>query len=107
MKGSVDRSELRQLILQIVASIPQGKVISYGQIARLCGYSSYARYVGSVLKKLPRDTTLPWHRVVNGKGEIAFATGSEAYVRQYSLLSKEGVNFENGKIPMSTYGWSV
>ena len=100
-------SELRQLILQTVASIPQGKVISYGQIAKLCGYSSYARYVGATLKQLPRDTTLPWYRVINGKGEIAFPVGSEAYIRQYSLLSKEGVNFENGKIPMSTYGWLV
>ena len=101
----MDTSELKQLILQTVASIPRAKVASYGQIARLCGYPGYARYVGSVLKQLPKDTTLPWHRVINGKGEIAFPTGSEAYARQYSLLSREGVNFENGKISMRTYGW--
>ena len=107
MKERVDRSELRQLILQIVASIPPGKVISYGHVAKLCGYSSYARYVGTVLKQLPKDTTLPWYRVINSRGEIAFPVGSEAYHRQYSLLAKEGVSFENGKIPLRIYGWSV
>ena len=107
MKNRVDGSELKQLILQIVASVPRGKVISYGQVARLCGYSSYARYVGTVLKQLPRNTTLPWYRVINGKGEIAFPVGSESYIRQYSLLAKEGVNFKNGKISLSTYSWLV
>lgn len=95
------------MILQIVASIPQGKVASYGQVARLCGYSGYGRFVGSVLKRLPDSTTLPWHRVINGRGEIAFPIGSEAYVKQLSLLFKEGVNSENGKISMRVYGWSV
>ena len=107
MKGNVDSSELRQLILNIVASIPQGKVASYGQVARLCGYSSYARYVGTVLKSLPENTKLPWHRVINSRGEIAFPMGSEKHSKQSSLLSKEGINFENGKISMRIYGWSV
>ena len=102
----MDTSELKQLILQVVASIPPGKVASYGQVARLCGYSGYARYVGSVLKRLPGSTTLPWHRVINSRGKIAFPIGSEAYSQQYSLLAKDGVNFKNGKISMCIYGWS-
>ena len=102
----MDTSELKQLILQTVASIPRGKVASYGQVAGLCGYPGYARYVGSVLKKLPQNTALPWYRVINGKGEIAFPVGSAAYIRQYSLLAREGVNFEKGKIPIRIYGWS-
>ncbi|MCG8316271.1 MAG: MGMT family protein [Pseudomonadales bacterium] len=69
-------STLRLLIVQTVASIPAGKVASYGTIARLCGYATYARYVGTVLKQLPADTRLPWHRVINSKGEIAFPAGS-------------------------------
>ena len=93
--------------MQIVASIPPGKVASYGQIARLCGYPGYARYVGAVLKQLPRNTRLPWYRVINGRGEIAFPVGSESHSRQHSLLAKEGVNVENGKIAMRIYGWPV
>jgi len=107
MNGSMDTLELRQSILHIVASIPQGKVASYGQVARLCGYSGYARYVGMVLKQLPSGTTLPWHRVINSRGEIVFPIGSEAHSKPHSLLVKEGVNSENGRISMRIYGWSA
>ena len=107
MIGSIDTSELRQIILQTVASIPMGKVASYGQVARLCGYSGYARYVGSVLKQLPSTTTLPWHRVINGRGEISFPLGGEAHIKQCNLLLSEGVNSDNGKISMRIYGWSA
>ena len=106
MSSCIDISELKQIIMQIVASIPQGKVMSYGQVAKLCGYSGYGRYVGSVLKQLPNNTTLPWHRVINAKGEISFPIDSEAYIKQRSLLIKEGVIFEKSKIPMRIYGWS-
>lgn len=81
MSSRIDTLELKQIIVQIVASIPQGKVTSYGQVAKLCGYSGYGRYVGTVLKQLPSDTTLPWHRVINAKGEISFPIGSEAYIK--------------------------
>ncbi len=103
----MDTSELKQLILQTVASIPQGKVTSYGQVARLCGYPGYARYVGTVLKQLPKNTILPWHRVLNAKGEIAFSLDSEAYARQHTLLTQEGIRFENHHVPMRIYGWTV
>lgn len=107
MNSCIDTSELKQIIMQIVASIPQGKVASYGQVARLCGYSGYGRYVGSVLKRLPSSTTLPWHRVINARGEISFPIGSEAHIKQLSLLFKEGVDSKNGKVSMQIYGWSV
>lgn len=107
MSSSIDTSELKQIVMQIVASIPQGKVASYGQVARLCGYSGYGRYVGSILKRLPNNTTLPWHRVINGRGIVSFPVGSEAHIKQLSLLLKEGINSENGKISMRIYGWSV
>ena len=101
----MDTSELKQSILQVVASIPPGKVTSYGQVARLCGYSGYARYVGAVLKQLPDNTALPWHRVINGRGKIAFPIGSEAHNKQCSLLSKEGIHCEKGRVSMCLYGW--
>lgn len=91
--------------MQVVASIPKGKVTSYGQVAKLCGYPGYGRYVGSVLKQLPQNTTLPWHRVINAKGEISFPIGSEAYLKQLSLLTKDGIESKNGKISVCIYGW--
>lgn len=105
MSTRIDTSELKQIIMQIVASIPKGKVTSYGQVAKLCGYSGYGRYVGSVLKQLPHNTTLPWHRVINAKGGISFPADSKAYIKQLSLLSEEGIESKNGKVSMRIYGW--
>ena len=87
---------LRELIWQTVAMIPKGKVASYGQIAKLVGYPNHSRYVGSTLKNLPKNTRLPWHRVVNGSLRISQRGGGEA--RQKRLLLKEDVNFIGDKI---------
>lgn len=64
--------ELDHIIWQLVASIPKGNVATYGQLAIMAGYPNHARYVGTILKNLPNDSTLPWHRVVNAKGELSF-----------------------------------
>ncbi|PCH65792.1 MAG: cysteine methyltransferase [Gammaproteobacteria bacterium] len=96
--------ELNELTWQIVAAIPYGKVLTYGQVARLCGFPNHARYVGSTLKRLPKDTTLPWHRVVNAKGELSFPVGGDAYNRQRSLLEKEGIIFKKDKLSLAIYG---
>jgi len=96
--------EFNELIWQIVAAIPLGKVLTYGQVAKLCGFPNHARYVGTTLKCLPKGTTLPWHRVVNAKGEISFPRGSEGYHRQLSLLEKEGIAIKNDKLSLAIYG---
>ncbi|THK40538.1 MGMT family protein [Methylophaga sp. SB9B] len=96
---------LNEIIWQVVALIPEGKVATYGQIAILCGYPSHARYVGTTLKQLPDDSELPWHRVINAKGEIAFPVGSAAFQRQKSLLQTEGIEFNSNKINLSKYRW--
>ena len=101
----MDKPKLNEIIWQVVASIPKGKVATYGQVARVCGFPNHARYVGSTLKKLPTGTTLPWYRVINAKGEISFPQGSDAYTRQKSLLESEGVKFNNTKLSLSVYGW--
>ncbi len=76
--------------------IPQGKVATYGQIARLIGLPSHARFVGRTLRNLPRGTRLPWHRVVNASLRISQRGGGEA--RQKRLLKKEDVTFIGERI---------
>ena len=95
--------KLNEIIWQLVAAIPKGKVATYGQIAKSAGYPGHARYVGSTLRNLPRNTTLPWHRVINAQGEISFPHGSEAYKRQKSLLESEGVVFIDKKLSLKDY----
>ncbi|PHS68200.1 MAG: cysteine methyltransferase [Methylophaga sp.] len=101
----MDRLKINELIWQAVASIPKGKVVTYGQIAKLSGYPGLARYVGLTLKNLPSNTTLPWHRVINAKGEISFPQGSPEYKRQKALLKAEGVIFNKAKLPAGIYDW--
>lgn len=60
-----------QRVWHIVASIPEGYVTTYGEVARLAGSPRAARQVGGVLKRLPEGSTLPWHRVVNRHGDIS------------------------------------
>ncbi len=88
-------------VFQVVSQIPTGRVASYGQIARLAEMPSHARLVGRILSKLPSDTGLPWHRVVNAQGKIT----NPGRVRQADLLAKEGVSLINGRVSLKVYGW--
>lgn len=101
----MSQSELREIIWQVVAVIPKGKVATYGQVAEIAGYPSHARFVGSTLRNLPKNTSLPWYRVINAQGKISFAEESDAYQRQRSLLEAEGVVFLNAKVSLRVYGW--
>ncbi len=93
-------------ILAIVQSIPAGKVATYGQIAVLAGFPGRARLVGTALKKLPPDSAVPWHRVVNAKGEISFRGDGISVTEQEMLLNEEGVRFDRrGRIPLNEFAW--
>lgn len=84
-------------IWQVVVSIPKGYVASYGQIAKIAGLPGYARFVGTTLGKLPRDTRLPWHRVVSASLTIA-PRGSGRMLEQKRRLRNEGVSFEGDRV---------
>jgi len=94
-----------QAIYTVIAHIPKGKVASYGQIARLAGYAHNARLVGRLLKVMPSDSTIPWHRVVNSQGKLSFELGSDKYLKQRQNLISEGVLFKKEKINMREFGW--
>lgn len=98
--------DLNFFFIQVVGSIPMGRVSTYGQVARVAGYPGYARQVGATLRNLPRDTTLPWYRVLNAKGKISLPKGP-AYDRQKNMLEKEGVRFVEGRVSLKEYGWQV
>lgn len=70
----------KQRVIHTIASIPLGHVCSYGSVAKRAGHPRSARQVGAILKQLPEGHTLPWHRVVNRKGEIALS--GEDHTRQ-------------------------
>lgn len=92
-------------IYTVMANIPLGRVASYGQVAAMAGLAKNARLVGRLLKLMPKDSTIPWHRVINSQGKISFAEGSPQYLKQYQLLQSEGIIFKNGKVNMRIYRW--
>lgn len=59
----------KQEVFELVAQIPRGKVMTYGQIAALCGQPRAARIVGGVAHY--GNSSLPWHRVVKKDGSLA------------------------------------
>lgn len=96
---------LDELIWQAVASVPVGKVCTYGGIAKLCGYPNHARYVGRTLKNLPPGSTLPWHRVINSQGRISFPENSDQYIQQRQLLELENIIFHQQRVRIKDYLW--
>ncbi|WIO73678.1 MGMT family protein [Porticoccaceae bacterium LTM1] len=95
----------QQRIYAVLRSIPTGKVATYGQVAELAGLPRAARLVGTTLKKLPNDSTLPWHRVINAAGKISFPSEHPGHTKQRGLLLSEGVLFSGDKVNLRIYQW--
>jgi methylated-DNA-protein-cysteine methyltransferase-like protein len=94
-------------IVKAIKSIPRGKVATYGQIARLAGNPKAARQVVRVLHTSTGKYDLPWHRVINSKGEIALSIYSGAD-EQKALLEAEGIEFsEEYRINLKKYQWEA
>ena len=88
-------------VYDIVRQIPAGKVISYGEIARLIGAPGAARQVGWAMRTCPDE--LPWQRVVRADGSIA--GGGWAELRR-ALLEDEGVPFlPDGRVDIERDRW--
>ncbi|MGD8700556.1 MAG: MGMT family protein [Gemmatimonadales bacterium] len=93
-------------IYGVVRGIPKGRVATYGQVARLAGMPGHARQVGYALHALSENSGVPWHRVVNARGEVS-KRAEPGYERiQRELLEAEGVRFDGrGRLSLTRYGW--
>lgn len=90
-------------VIEIIKAIPEGKVMTYGQIAREAGSPRAARQVVRALHSMSRKHHLPWHRVVNAKGQIALQD-DESYHEQLFSLESEGIQVGlNGTIDLEKY----
>ena len=83
-------------IFLIVSSIPKGKVLFYGDIAKKVGGIS-PKIVGYALSS-NKDDKLPWHRVVNAKGQLSVRNNSDHHLIQKERLRAEGIFFDHFKI---------
>ncbi|MGE5341046.1 MAG: MGMT family protein [Candidatus Omnitrophota bacterium] len=93
-------------IKNAIKHIPCGKVSTYGQIAALAGNHHAARQVAWVLHSFPEKEQMPWHRVINRRGEISLEPGF-GYEEQRLLLEKEGIEFDKkDRINLERYLWN-
>ena len=90
------RSRFDHRVWEIVAAIPAGRVMGYGEVAKAAGFPRYSRMVGAAMGRSPEP--LPWHRVVRSNRTLAFEPGSREYREQAQLLKHEGVRFDGAKI---------
>lgn len=89
-------------VVAVLRAIPEGKVATYGQVAALAGNPRSARQVARLLHSMSAKYGLPWHRVVNAKGEIKVADPE----RQMELLEQEGVELgTRDQVDLAVYGW--
>ncbi len=91
-------------VIDIILQIPFGKVASYGMIAAFAGNPRAARQVARILHSCSSKYNLPWHRIVNSKGQISLKYGS-GYEIQESLLKKESVLLLNGRLANKDDFW--
>src|SRR6187455_484497 len=100
-------SSFKDQVIEIIKSIPYGKVTSYGTVATLAGSPRAAREVGYLLHSLTEKYNLPWQRVINKKGYISIR-GQDVNMKnlQKKLLEEEGVEVsQDFMIDLKKYGW--
>lgn len=89
----------REALYLVLAQVPPGQVVSYGQLAELAGLGRAARWVGRTLSQLPVDTRLPWHRVLGAGGRISLPADSPAVANNAHACARKAFS-------CTTTGWT-
>ena len=107
MSRASERSDFTERIIRVIRSIPEGQVLTYGGVAAAAGNPRGARAVVWVLHSSSEKERLPWHRVVNVRGECSTdRVTPTAPGRQRKRLEAEGVGFgADGRVDMARYRW--
>jgi len=94
----------RQRVFRLVRRIPQGRVMTYGQIAELLGEGYTPRTVGFVMHG--SADSVPWHRVINARGACSTGGIVLPHDKQQRMLEAEGVQFDSqGRCSLEKYLW--
>jgi methylated-DNA-protein-cysteine methyltransferase-like protein len=101
--GTNPMTDFTEKVISIIKNIPEGQVMTFGQVAKLAGSPRAARQVVRILHSMSRKYQLPWHRVINSKGEIGLKDIGE----QKFLLEAEGIEVSrSGWISLEEYQYS-
>jgi len=95
-------------VYEVVKKIPIGKVLTYGDIARIMGQPRKSKIVGWALHSNPYRGIVPCHRVVNRKGELSGGFAFGGFEAQKKMLEDEGIIFDElGIINLQKYLWKL
>lgn len=98
-------AEFRRRVYAVVATIPEGKVTTYGAIARYIGAAASSRAVGSAMMAVPDDLAIPCHRVVNKNGCLSGSHYFATPTLMRDLLEDEKVKFKKNSVVMEEHFW--
>src|SRR5215472_8001952 len=97
-------STLSARVFALVRACPEGRVTTYGWLAKAVGFPRGARMVGWIMNETPAG--VPAQRVINSKGELSGSWAFGSPDRMRMLLEAEGIVFsETGKVNLKQYGW--
>lgn len=93
----------------VVRQIPPGRVATYGQVAAMAGLPRHARQVGYALHALTdAHANVPWHRVINARGEVSARAEPGREPLQEMMLRDEGVEFDTaGRVDLRRFRWTA
>lgn len=100
-------SAFTQEIYRLARRIPEGKVATYGQLARLAGNPRAARAVGSAMRCNPDIPKTPCHRVVASDGSLTGYSAGQGVSTKRKMLQAEGVAFRGQKVDLGTSQWKA
>ena len=95
----------KQSVYEYLATIPKGKVVTYGQIAEYLGNKDLARTVGNILHSNPDGEKYPCYKVVNSKGKLSEQYAFGGNDSQRKKLEADGIIVENNKVDLNIFKW--
>ncbi|KXS19777.1 DNA binding methylated-DNA--cysteine S-methyltransferase [Gonapodya prolifera JEL478] len=104
--------DFRRKVLAAIRQIPEGKVTTYGHVAKLVGKPKHSRHVGAILRTLTRaeEGDVPWQRVINHRGRVSLRDPRDSVRRQAEILQAEGVEIHQDEwlqwtVSLRRHGW--
>lgn len=96
---------MQEKILKFLQTIPQGKVVTYGQIAAHLGNSKLARAVGNALHRNPDGEKYPCYKVVSAQGKLSPHYAFGGLQAQKRRLEQDGITVADNRVDLSKYQW--
>ncbi len=97
---------MKQEVYNFLTTIPNGKVVTYKQIATLLGQPHSARVVGTILHLNPNPDQYPCYKVVNAQGKLSTHFAFGGITAQRHLLEQEGIEVINDKVDLQKYQYT-